>query len=59
MRKFQSDAQYLLEHYKQGGQGFANMLYLRIIKQNNLKNWEAIALKNEFLRLLKQEALTA
>ena len=53
MSQYKTDAAYLYEHYKQSGQGLANTLYERLIKQNNLKLWEAQALKNEFLKLLK------
>ena len=56
MTKVKAHAAYLFEHYKQGGKHFADMLYNRIIKQENLKLWEAKALANEFNKLRKAEA---
>jgi hypothetical protein len=53
MSQYKLDAIYLHEHYKQSGQGLANTLYERLIKQNHLKLWEAQALKREFLKLCK------
>lgn len=53
MSKCKQDAAYLYEHYKQGGKGLAELLYQRIIKTEKLKPWEAVALKNEFVKLLK------
>jgi hypothetical protein len=53
MSQYKADAAYLYEHYKQSGQSLANTLYERLIKQNDLKLWEAEALKREFLKLLK------
>ena len=60
MSKVKADAQYLFEHFKQsdGNQAFVNMLYQRIVKQNQLKLWEATALKNEFVKLLKASKVT-
>jgi hypothetical protein len=56
MSKVKSDAAYLFEHYKQSGASLANTLYQRIVKQDNLKLWEAKALANEFRKLVKSEA---
>ena len=53
MSKVKADAAYLFEHYKQSGAGLADTLYQRIIKQENLKLWEAKALANEFRKLVK------
>ena len=53
MSRMKAHAAYLFEHYKQGGKHFADMLYNRIIKQENLKLWEAKALANEFNKLRK------
>jgi len=54
MSQYKNDALYLYEHYKQSGEGLANTLYERLIKQNSLKLWEAQALKREFLKLCKK-----
>ena len=54
MKQVKANAMYLFEHYKQSGPGLAQTLYERIIKQNSLKLWEAKALKNEFLKLIKE-----
>ena len=56
MATMHNHAEYLLEHYKQSGGnlGFVDMLYQRIVKTENLKRFEASALKNEFFKLLKQ-----
>jgi hypothetical protein len=53
MSKIKSDAAYLFEHYKQSGKNLAEILFNRIIKQENLKRWEAKALANEFNKLVK------
>ena len=55
MSQYKNDAMYLYEHYKQSGAPLADTLYHRLIKQNDLKLWEANALKKEFLKLLKTE----
>ncbi len=55
MTKVKSDALYLFEHFKQSGENreFVAMLFNRIVKTENLKLWQATALKNEFNKLLK------
>lgn len=60
MKQVKIDALYLFEHYKQSGENrnFVDMLYQRIIKQRALKLWEATALKNEFIKLIKAEKVT-
>lgn len=56
MSQVKLHAAYLYEHYKQSdnNNSFVDMLYNRIIKQENLKLWEAKALANEFNKLRKQ-----
>lgn len=54
MSKVKLDALYLFEHYKQSGEGLADTLYQRIVKSENLKLWEAKALRDEFRKLIKQ-----
>ena len=57
MSLVKTHAAYLYEHYKQSDKNnaFVDMLYNRIIKQENLKLWEAKALTKEFNKLRKQE----
>ena len=61
MTQVKADAQYLFEHFKQSGENraFADMLYQRLLKQRAFKQWEAVALKNEFIKLLKAEKARA
>lgn len=53
MKPYKQDALYLFEHYKQSGAGLAQELFNRIIKEKQLKVFEASALKNEFNKLIK------
>jgi hypothetical protein len=60
MSKAKQHAAYLYEHYLQSdkNQGFVDMLYQRIVQQEQLKLWEAKALANEFNKLRKTRETT-
>lgn len=56
MTQAKTHAAYLFEHWKQSGQkGFVEMLFSRLVKNNNLTPRQAVAVATEFRKLIKAQ----